>query len=266
MSRSGWYQLTVGIGRVAIKALGVNLRIEGAHHIPRTGPVILAANHVSYVDFIPVAELARRRRREVRFFVRHDAWHPRGLDTPMTAMGHIPVDRAAPAAAYLRARRLLREGEVVGNFPEAGISYSFTVRALMKGTAALARDTGAVVVPIALWGGQRIYSVGRPREGRVNRHDLTRGRTLDVRCGPPLTCAQQDDLVEWTHRLGAVLTGLLEEIQCRPEHRPAAGEFAPWYPAHLGGNAPSRHEALGFDVVPRSAVQPTWGPEIDAQP
>ena len=63
-------------------------------------------------------------------------------------MQHIPVDRQAPAHAYLRARRMLREGEAVGGFPEAGISFSYTVRPLMRGLVALARETGAPVVPV----------------------------------------------------------------------------------------------------------------------
>ena len=58
-------------------------------------------------------------------------------------MRHIPVNREAPAHAYLRARRLLEEGEAVGGFPEAGISYSFTVRPLMRGFVSLAQQTGA---------------------------------------------------------------------------------------------------------------------------
>jgi hypothetical protein len=41
---------------------------------------------------------------------------------------------------------------------------------------------------------------------------------------------------------------------------PAPGEQAPWYPAHLGGHAPDRVEALALDDVPRSAVPPSWGP------
>jgi len=63
----------------------VDLRIsvEGDQHVPTAGPVVLASNHVSFVDFLLV-----------------------GL--------------AAPAAAYRRARRLLREGEAVGLFPEGG--------------------------------------------------------------------------------------------------------------------------------------------------
>ncbi len=263
MSSDRWYPLSVAAGRVALKALDVRLRIEGEQHIPAAGPALIAATHVSYVDFIKLAETARRRGRQVRFFARHDLWHPPGLSRPMTSMRHIPVDRAAPAGAFLAARRLLRDGELVGNFPEAGISYSFTVRSMMRGTSALARDTGVPVIPIALWGGQRIYSVGRPRMGKVNRRDFTRGRRLDVLCGPPMSYDAGADLDSWTRRLGSVLTGLLEELQGRPEHRPVAGEYAPWYPAHLGGHAPTRREAERLEVVPRAALRPDWGPMSD---
>ncbi len=261
-----WYATTVGLGRVATKAFDAQLRIDGEHHIPATGPVILAANHVSYVDFIPLAAAAELRGREVRFFARHDAWHQPVVRRALTAMRHIPVDRQVPAAAYLRARSLLKEGELIGNFPEAGISYSFAVRSLMRGTAALALETGAVVVPVALWGTQRIYSVGRPINGKPNRHDLTRGRPIDVLCGAPLRVGPRDDLTEWTRGLGSVLTDLLEELQKRPHHQPMPGEYAPWHPAHLGGHAPSPQEARAWDIVPRAAVAPTWGPTSEPLP
>jgi 1-acyl-sn-glycerol-3-phosphate acyltransferase len=180
----------------------------------------------------------------------------------MSRMRHIPVDREAPAAAYLRARALLREGHAVGSFPEAGISYSFTVRSLMRGVASLSRETGAPVVPVAQWGIHRIYTVGRPVDGLEPRPDWTRGRLNDLQFGPPLAVAPDDDLTEWTRQLGRTLTEMLEGLQQRPEHRPREGEHAPWYPAHLGGHAPDRAEALGLDVVPRSAVPPSWGPPL----
>lgn len=254
----GWYPLTVATGRLLMKALDVRLTVEGEGHIPLTGPVILAANHSAYVDFVPLAATVNQRGREARFFIRQDVWKgPVGY--ALSQMRHIPVDRGVPAAAYLQARRLLHEGELLSTFPEAGISYSFTIRSLMRGTAALAQATGAVVVPVAVWGPQRIFSVGRPRNGNPNRRDFTRGRAVDVLCGPPMP-APGEDLTAWTRDLGGVLTTLLEEVQTRPQHLPAPGEFAPWYPAHLGGHAPDRREALAFDVVPRSAISPTWGP------
>ena len=69
-----------------------------------------------------------------------------------------------------------------------------------------------------------------------------------------------EDLTDWTRRLGHRLTDLAEGLQGLPQHRPRAGEHAPWHPAHLGGHAPTRPEAAHLDVVPRSAVRPTWGP------
>lgn len=260
MGRDGWYRLAVAAGRLALRALDVRVRVDGLAHLPAAGPVLLAANHVSYPDFVFVSRAAWDRPRPVRFLCRHDIWQVPLVRRAMAAMRHVPVDRAAPAAAYLAARRLLHEGEAVCAFPEAGISYSYTVRSLMPGTVALARETGAPVVPVTLWGSQRIWSVGRPVDGRGPRPDLTRGRLVDVRFGPPLAVSPGDDLAEATRRLGHALTTSLEDVQRLPEHRPRPGEPAPWHPAHLGGDAPDRREAAELDQVPRSAVTPTWGP------
>lgn len=255
---------------MALRALDVRVETSGLDNVPTFGPVILASTHVSYVDALPISLAARRRGRTPRFMARHDVWHPRGLARPMTAMGHIPVDRAAPAGAYLTARRLLREGQSVGIFPEAGISYSLTVRPLMRGVAALARETGAVVVPVALWGTQRIYGVGRPEGGVLGGKepppDWTRGRRVDLTFGPPLTVGPGEDLTEWTSKLGIRLTEMLEGLQLLDHHRPRPGEYAPWFPAHLGGNAPGRTEAARWDNTPRSAVHATWGPPWEEEP
>lgn len=255
------YRCATGLGWLGMKALGVEVVTTDAHHVPRSGAVILAATHVSYPDFLLIQAAVRARGRYTRFMTRHDVWNVRGLRRPMNAMQHVAVDRAAPAGAYLHARRLLREGEAVLSFPEAGISYSYTVRSLMLGVAGLARETGASVVPVALWGSQRIWSVGVPDErGRQPRPNLTRGRRVDVAFGEPFAIAPGEDLTDSTRLLGHRLTDLQEGLQGLPHHRPGAGEHAPWHPAHLGGHAPTRLEAAHLDVVPRSAVRPTWGP------
>lgn len=249
-------------------ALGVRVRWTGAEHLPRQGAVILAATHVSYPDFIFLERAAIARGRHVRFMCRHDIWNLPPLAAAMDAMQHIPVDREAPAAAYLKARRLLLDGEAVGTFPEAGISYSYTVRSLMRGTASLARETRTPVVPVALWGSQRIYSVGVPNErGKEPPPSFVRGRRVDVSFGEAMEIGRRDDLSEWTRELGRRMTSQLEGLQQLPHHRPRPGEIAPWYPAHLGGAAPTRHAARGLDSVPRAAVRPAWGPEqCGAQP
>lgn len=252
------------VGRGVIRALGIDIRWQGLEHVPETGPVVLAATHVSYPDFVFIERAALERGRMVRFMCRHDVWNAKWRARSMDRMRHIPVDREAPAAAYLRARRLLQAGEAVGAFPEAGISYSYTVRPLMRGIASLARETVVPVVPVAIWGSQRIYSVGRPDAlGKEPPPDLSRGRRVDLSFGEPMTVGAGEDLTEWTRGLGARMTELLEGIQGQPHHRPRPGEWAPWHPAHLGGQAPTRREAAALDSVPRSAVIPTWGPRQD---
>lgn len=248
------YRTTIVLGRTAMRAVDLRVRLDDAHHVPRTGPAILVANHVSFLDFLLVGLAARPADRYPRFLARHEVWRNRVARPFMTAMRHVPVDRAAPAAAYLRARSLLREGEAVAVFPEAGISTSYTVRALMPGAAALAAETGAPLVPVALWGGQRLATAHRPVEVR-------RGRPVSIRIGPPYVVAPGTDPRSATRDLGSTLQLMLDELQHRPEHQPPPGVPAPWHPAHLGGSAPTPTEARVLETTRHPhAVTSTWLP------
>lgn len=240
------YPPVVGLTRVLFRALGLRIDLQGAGRVPRTGPVVLAANHVSFLDFTLVGLAARPRR--VRFLARHDAFANPLAGPVLRAMRHVPVDREAPAAAYLTARRLLLQGEAVGLFPEAGISQAYDIRALMPGAVALAAATGAPVVPVAIWGPQRIATARRPT-------DLTRGRPVSIQVGEPVHVAPDADVVAGTVDLGVTLQGMLDRLQASPRHQPRVGEEAPWHPAHLGGSAPTRSEAEPRESIPRAAVR-----------
>lgn len=260
---SEWtYRATIAAGKVVLRGLDLRVRSDGAGHLPASGPVVLACNHVSFPDFVYVGQALLGTGRHVRFLCRGDIW-----DSPagrvMSAMRHVPVDRRAPAGAYLTARGLLREGEVVCVFPEAGISAAYAVRAMMPGAVALARETGAPLLPVTVWGGQRLWGQKRALDAPFPRPEVTRGRTVDVRIGEPWHVAPDADLTDTTRRLGASLQATLDELQRLPEHRPRPGEWAPWHPAHLGGHALEREASYELDAMPRSAITPTWRPAVN---
>ena len=257
------YRSVIRSGKALLRVLDLTVRSSGQEHVPADGPVVLAANHVSFPDFLFVGQ-ALLDRRLVRFMCRADIWDAplpgKPVGRGMEAMRHIPVDRQAPAAAYLRARSLLREGEAVCVFPEGGISPTYVVRDLMPGAAALARDTGAPLVPVSVWGSQRLWPQKRNADAPFPRPVVARGRLVDVRFRAPVQVAQDADLVETTRALGMTLQRGLEELQQLAEHRPRPGEYAPWHPAHLGGHAPRCDEDFRPDPIPRQAVRRTWGP------
>lgn len=255
-----WYRLTIWLGRLAMRVLGISTRWAGEHHLPVSGPVLLACVHVSYPDFLFVGKAALARNRAVRFMCRHDVWHVPLVRRAMDSMRHVPVDRRAPAAAYLRARRLLAEGEAVCVFPEGGISAAYVVRAMMPGAVALARETGAPLVPVTIWGSQRLWPQKRTLDAPFPRPDLTRGRLVDVRFLERVFVPPDADVRETTRALGRRLQDGLEALQLLPEHRPRPGEWAPWYPAHLGGDGVERAASYALDNMPRAAVVPDWGP------
>ncbi len=252
MPRDVVYPLVIAAMRTAFGVAGLRFHVEGDEHIPTSGPVIIASNHVSYLDFAFVGLAARRSRRNVRFLTRYDVWHNPFAGPLMRGMHHIPVDRAAPAGAYLEARAALRDGQAVGVFPEAGVSKSYTVRAMMRGAAALARETGAPIVPMALWGGQRIYTASHAATG----HDLhlRRGRPITVVVAAPICVAPGTDVRAQTVLLAARLQTLLDHAQAVHPDQPTAGEAADWHPAHRGGTAPTPAQAGSIEQLPRSAI------------
>jgi hypothetical protein len=105
----------------------------------------------------------------------------------------------------------------------------------------LAQDTGAPLVPVALWGGQRLFTKDLPRDFR------TRGRALTIAVGEAMPAPPQDDLAGLTDALRARMQDLLEHAQKTHPEQPTPGEDAPWHPRHLGGTAPTPEHAAELD-------------------
>jgi 1-acyl-sn-glycerol-3-phosphate acyltransferase len=159
----------------------------------------------------------------------------------MRAMQHIPVDRKAGAAAFDAAVRALKDGQVVGVFPEATISSSFTVKDLKAGAARMAVQAGVPILPAAVWGGHRIATKG---------HDvvLRRGVPVTVLIGEPIVAEPGEKAQSLLRRTRAAMEALLDEAQRTYPDQPAGEDDRWWLPAHLGGSAPTPEQAAVQDV------------------
>lgn len=222
------------------RALDMRIGIDGAEHVPADGGAVLASNHVSYLDFIFVGLGARRARRLVRFMAKQEVFAHRISGPLMRGMHHIPVDRKAGAAAYGHAVRALREGEVVGVFPEATISRSFMVKGCKSGAARMAAEAGVPLIPMAVWGTQRLWTKGRPRALG------TRHVPISILIGEPLRPEPDDDPETVTAELRTRMQELVDRVQQDYPEKPA--EDAWWVPSHLGGTAPTPEEAAVLDA------------------
>jgi 1-acyl-sn-glycerol-3-phosphate acyltransferase len=241
------YPPVIGAARLMFRALALQITVTGAEHLPSAGGAVLASNHVSYLDFIFCGLAGVERKRLTRFMAKQEVFASPVAGPLMRGMHHIPVDRSAGAASFQAAAGALRAGEVVGVFPEATISRSFTVKEVKTGAVRLAQVTGAPLVPVALWGGQRLLTKDLPRDFR------TRGRPLTIMVGPPLAAAPDEDPSMLTGILRERMQELLDQAQKEHPDQPAPGEDAPWHPAHLGGTAPTPERARELDAAEKRA-------------
>jgi 1-acyl-sn-glycerol-3-phosphate acyltransferase len=243
------YPPVILAARGAFGALGLKFSIEGAHHVPPTGGAVIASNHVSYLDFTFVGYGTREAGRLVRFMAKDAVFKHRLSGPLMRGMHHIPVDRTAGSAAFREAMAALKAGELVGVFPEATISRSFELKEFKAGAVRMAQAAGVPVVPTILWGGQRIYTKGRPR-------DFThRGKAITVAFGEPMTPGRRDNGDEVTAELRRRMTALLDHVREAYPDRPTGDDDRWWLPASMGGMAPTLTEATALDEAEAAARQ-----------
>ena len=170
-------------------ALGPVLRVvfrphvEGADHVPATGPAILASNHLSYADwlFMPLT-IARR----VTFVAKAEYFNTPGLKGWMqkkffSGAGQVPIDRASGSAAegaLSTAKRILGNGELFGIYPEGTRSHDGRLYRGKTGVARLALETGVPVIPVAVVGTDVVAPPGK-KFGTFTRPHVRYGRPLD---------------------------------------------------------------------------------------
>jgi putative phosphoserine phosphatase/1-acylglycerol-3-phosphate O-acyltransferase len=200
--------------------------IAGVDHIPARGPVLLAANHRSYFDVAALALVAAQVGRPVRFLGKKEIFDAPVVGTIARAIGGISVDRGSGSDQPLRAAEAaLRAGEVVvvlpqGTIPRGELFFDPDLKG-KTGTARLAAATGAVVVPIGLWGTEKVW----PRSARTPDFTLVRHPPkVTVRVGRPLDLTRTDAVADTTAIMAAISALLPEESHVR--HQPSAEELA----------------------------------------
>lgn len=163
-------------------------RFEGLEHIPEAGPVLLACNHISYLDPLYTGVFVHRRGRIPRFLAKQDLFRLPVVGWVMTAAEQIPVRRgSAEAGDSLRyAEQALAEGKAVLIYPEGTITRDPDHWPMVAhtGVARLALHADVPVIPVVHWGTHRVYDHYGGRFRPLPRTDVV------VRAGPAVDLSE----------------------------------------------------------------------------
>jgi 1-acyl-sn-glycerol-3-phosphate acyltransferase len=203
---------------------GLQWTIEGAARVPEHGPVILASNHVSYLDPLTLAWVADRRGRRVRFLAKAELFGKPALGWLLRGAHQIPVMRgSADAAGALGAAvDALHRGECVAVFPEGTISLDLEPMRGKSGTARLAQEAGAPIVPVGLWGTHRMMMKGRKPSWKW-------GVAQVAVVGEPIRVGADEHVKAATDRVMEAISGCVARARTIYPQRPGPGDDAWWW-------------------------------------
>jgi 1-acyl-sn-glycerol-3-phosphate acyltransferase len=197
---------------------------RGSEKLPQTGRVIVASNHLSYLDVLVLTDFLFTNGRAPRYLGKAGVFRVPIIGKIILAAGQIPVERETDDAkkAVDHAKILLEKGHLLGVYPEGTLTRDENLWPMIAktGCARLALATNTPVIPIAQWGSQKIL----PRY--TNRIHLFPRKTIEIRVGDPVDLSpwkgKHEDpqaLIEATAAIMQALTVMIEEM--RGEKRPA---------------------------------------------
>jgi 1-acyl-sn-glycerol-3-phosphate acyltransferase len=164
------------------------VQVHGSHHVPQQGPVILAANHIGFLDGPLLVAFTRR----LSFVLAKQELFNGAMGTFLGHVGQIPIDRSrVDKKAISRSIQVLRSERILGLFPE-GRRGDGTVSRAKGGAAYFAMVTGAPIVPVAL--------LGTREPGHSTGQTPRRGARMHVVYGTPLQLPRAG----WPRRKGVV--------------------------------------------------------------
>ena len=210
--------------------------IAGTEHIPSSGPAIVVANHRSYFDVAAMAVMVARTGRTIRFLGKKEVFDAPVIGQIAAAMGGIRVDRASGSDEPLRAAaEALTAGDMVALMPQGTIprGHAFFDPKLQGrwGAARLAALTDAPVIPVGLWGTERVW----PRSARVpNVLNVMSPPSIMVRVGKQVGLKHADPDVDTKKIMKAIMALLPEESRVR--HTPTDAELTLTLPPGYRGD------------------------------
>jgi 1-acyl-sn-glycerol-3-phosphate acyltransferase len=230
------YRTLVILARSLVLATGSRISYGGLENIPEHGGAVIAINHTSYVDWLAAGLAINCRHRRIRYMIKAELQQVKVVNLLIKRTKTIPVNRSSGAGAYAVAVQRLREGELVGVYPEATISRSFELKEFKSGAARMAAEADVPIVPIIVWGAQRIWTKDHPKQ--LGRKKVP----VAVQVGAPVHAGA--DIAGTDAALRESMTTMLHEVQERYPH--PAGAY--WVPRRLGGCAPTLAEAAHMDA------------------
>jgi putative phosphoserine phosphatase/1-acylglycerol-3-phosphate O-acyltransferase len=211
--------------------------ISGIENIPASGPAIIVGNHRSYFDPMAMAVTIARTDRTVRFLGKKEVFDAPIVGQIAAALGGIRVDRGTGSDEPLKAAvEALEYGDMVAVMPQGtiprGIAFFDPKLKGRWGAARLAAMTGAPVIPIGLWGTEKVW----PRSARLpNVLNIVDPPAVTIRVGTPVPLKYQSPDAD-TKRIMKALMDLLPP-ESRVKHRPTAEELAAALPRGYKGDA-----------------------------
>lgn len=216
--------------------------ISGVGRIPKEGPAIIVGNHRSYFDVTAMTMLIAKSGRTVRFLGKKEVFDAPIVGQAARAFGGIRVERGTGSDEPLQeAAAALEAGQLVAIMPQGtiprGRAFFDPVLKGRWGAARLAQMTKAPVIPVGLWGTEKVW----PRSGRLpNILNVTNPPLVRVRVGSPVGLKYKS-LNKDTERIMDAIVDLLPD-EARKEREPTADELARSLPSGYKGDAGTEAE------------------------
>jgi putative phosphoserine phosphatase/1-acylglycerol-3-phosphate O-acyltransferase len=222
--------------------------ISGVEHIPADGPAIVVGNHRSYFDPMALGMALAKRGRPVRFLGKKEVFDAPVVGQLARAMGGIRVERGTGSDEPLaEAAAALKMGEIVAMMPQGtiprGPAFFDPVLKGRWGAARLAAMTGAPVIPVGLWGTEKVW----PRSERLpNLLALAHPPTVTIKVGPPVQGLRGESPDADTKKKMTAITKLLP-AEARKKRTPTPEELARTYPGGKVKDTDERSRRPGKD-------------------